>query len=82
MWDAYESHWNKFTSKVNEEGSLSADQVPLPINYNTFLYHMRSVLEANNKLNKLRNNKELWSKVKNEALRRYHPDKFNRNFEK
>ena len=54
----------------------------MPINNSTFIYHMRAVLESNNKLNKLKSNKDLWSKVKNEALRRYHPDKFNHNFEK
>ena len=81
MWSAYETHWNEFTKMCAVPESLRADQVPLPINNKTLIFHMRAVVERE-AATKPKNNKDLWVKAQKEALRRYHPDKFLQNFAK
>ena len=83
MWDAYEKHWHNFTTSLHEDAlHYNLQSVPLPINNYSFIFHIRRVLENKNELNYGKNSAELWSRVKREALRRYHPDKFSKYFSK
>lgn len=78
MWNAYEKAWKSFTEYVHSDSlneQYGATSVPFPINNTNFIFHIRRICNLSTDDP---NNADLWVKVKREALRRYHPDKFSK----
>lgn len=60
MWDAYERHWDHFST--DNSAYLTADQIPFPIDNYTFVFHMRRILESKGDMSQIKNSKKQWEK--------------------